>query len=55
MKKYNNTHLTAFWLVVPRWAGTRKVKPNWISQSKRQWVAVESAGPYANQHLTPDR
>ena len=23
--------------------------------SKRQWVAVASAGPYASLHLTPDR
>jgi len=35
------------------WAGTRKVKPKpiWISWSKRQWVAVASAGPYTNLHL----
>jgi len=39
---------------LPRWAGTRKVKPIWIYWSKRQWVAVASAGPYANLHLTPD-
>jgi len=38
------------------WAGTRKVKPMWILlQSKRQWVAVASAGPYASLHLVPDR
>ena len=40
--------------------GTRKVKPIWILLaifywSKRQWVAVASAGPYASLHLTPDR
>ena len=34
---------------------TRKVKPIWIYQSKRQWVAVASAGPYANLHLAPER
>jgi len=34
---------------------TRKVKPIWIYWSKRQWVAVASAGQYANQHLNPDR
>jgi len=43
----------------PRWAGTRKVKPGrlkpiWIYWSKRQWVAVASAGPYASLHLIPD-
>ena len=37
---------------LPRWAGTRKVKPKpiWISWSKRQWVAMGSARPYANLH-----
>jgi len=30
---------------------TRKVKPIWIYWSKRQWMAVASAGPYANLHL----
>jgi len=35
-----------------RWASTRKVKPIWIYWSKRQWVAVASAGPYANLHST---
>jgi len=34
------------------WAGTRKVKPIWIYWSKKQWVAVASAGPHANLHLT---
>jgi len=33
---------------------TRKVKPVWIYWSKREWVAVASAGPYANLHLDPD-
>ena len=37
---------------LPRWAGTRKVKPIWIHWSKRSWVAVASAGLYANLHLT---
>jgi len=40
---------------LPGWAGTRKVKPIWIYWSKRQWVAVASAGPYADLHLAPDR
>jgi len=34
---------------------TRKVKPVSIYWSKRQWVTVASAGPYANLHFTPDR
>jgi len=33
---------------------TRNVKPIWVYWSKRQWVAVVSAGPYANLHLDPD-
>ena len=42
---------------IPGWACTRKVKPIWILLywSKRQWVAVASAGPYASLHLAPDR
>jgi len=32
----------------------RQVKPIWIYWHKRQWVAVASAGPYANLHLDPD-
>jgi len=31
---------------------TREEKPIWIYWSKREWVAVASAGPYANLHLT---
>jgi len=34
---------------------TRKVKPICIYWSKRYWVAVASAGQYANLHLTSDR
>jgi len=30
------------------------VKPIWIYWSKRKWVAVASAGPYANLHLASD-
>jgi len=33
---------------------TRKVKPIWIYWSKKQWVAVASAGLYASLHLVPD-
>ena len=40
---------------LPRWAGTRKVKPIWFYWSKRHWVAVASAGPCASLHLAPDR
>jgi len=52
-KLYNNnththTRLTAPFPGLPRWVGTRKVKPIW---SKRMWVAVASAGRYASLHL----
>ena len=33
---------------------TRKVKPIWIYWSKRYWMAVASAAPYANLQLDPD-
>jgi len=33
----------------------QKGKNIWIYWSKKQWVAVVSAGPYANLHVTPDR
>ena len=51
----NNTHLMALCLWLTGWAYARKVKPIWIYWSKRQWVAVASAGPYAYPHLAPDR
>ena len=50
-----HNHLTALFSGLPGWAGTRKVKPIWICWSKRQWVAVASAGPYASLHFTRDR
>jgi len=34
---------------------TRKVTPIWIYWSMRQWVAVASAGLYANLYLAPER
>ena len=40
---------------LPGWAVTRKVKPIGIYWSKRQWVAVTSARPYADLHLAPGR
>jgi len=33
---------------------TWKVKSVWLYWSKRMWVAVASAGPYANLHLASD-
>ena len=44
---HTHTRLTALCPGLPRWAGTKKVKPIWNYWSKRQWVTVASAGPYA--------
>jgi len=51
----NNTHLMGLCPGQARWAGTRKVKPICIYWSKTQWVAVASAGSYANLHLAPNK
>jgi len=61
---HKHTHMT---ILYPSWTlsrtiqvsqqqkgKSRKVKPIWIYWSKRQWVAVASAGPYASLHLDPD-
>ena len=34
---------------------SRTTRLSWFYWSKRQWVAVASAGPYASLHLAPDR
>ena len=52
---YTHTRLTALFPGLPGWAGTRKVNQSGFYWSKRQWVAVASAGPYASLHLAPDR
>jgi len=57
---YYYNRFTALWILSETnrgWAGTRevKLKPVWISWSKRQWVVEVSAVPYANLHLAPDR
>jgi len=52
---YAHTRLTALFPGLPRWAGTRKVNQSGFYWSKKQWVAVASAGPYASLHLAPDR
>ena len=48
---HTHTHLTALCPWLPRWAGTREVKPIWILLKQRRWVAVASAGLYAALHL----
>ena len=52
---HTHTRLTALCPGLPGWAGTRKVNQSWFYWSKRQWVAVASAGPYANLHIAPDK
>ena len=52
---HTHTCLTALFPGLPGWAGTRKVNQSGFYWSKRQWVAVASAGPYASLHLAPDR
>jgi len=52
---HTHTHLTALCPGLSGWAGTRKVKQSGFYWSKRQWVAVASAGPYASLHVATDR
>ena len=56
---FNNTRLTALFPGIPRWAGTRKVKPIWIllkqetvSGSGISWDICKSA-PHSRQITTP--
>ena len=53
---HTHTHcLTVLCPGLPGWASTRKVKPIWILLKQETMRAVVSAGPYASQHLAPDR
>ena len=52
---YTRTHTHTRLRGLPGWAGTRKVNQSRFYWSKRLWVAVASAGPYASLHLAPDR
>jgi len=52
---HTHTRLTALCSGLPGWAGTRKYNQSGFYWSKRQWVAVASAGPYASLHLAPVR
>ena len=52
---HTHTRLTALFPGLPSWASTRKVNQSGFYWSKRQWVAVASAGPYASLHLAPNR
>ena len=50
-----HTCLTHLCSGLPRWDSTRKAIQSGCYWSKKQWVAVASAGPYASLHLAPDR
>jgi len=50
-----HARLTALCPGLPRWAGNRKENQSGFYWSKRQWVAVASARPYANLHIAPDK
>ena len=52
---HTHTRLMALCPGLPGWAGTRNVKPVGFYWSKRQWLAVASAGPYASLHLARSR
>ena len=56
---HTHSHLTALFPGLPRWAGTRKVKPIWIllkeetvSGSGISWAVCKSA-PHSRQTTTP--
>jgi len=51
----NNTRLTALFRDYPGVPVPERQNQSGFYWSKRQWVAVASAGPYASLHLTPDR
>jgi len=57
-KCYTHTRLTAFFPGLPRWAGTRKIKPIWILL-KQETVSGSGIScaicKYASLHLAPDR
>jgi len=52
---HTHARLTALFPGLSGWAGTRKINQSGFYWSKRQRVAVASAGSYASLHLAPDR
>jgi len=52
---HTHTHLTALFPGLPRWAGTRKVKPIWILMKQETVSGSGITWTYASLHLTPDR
>ena len=49
---HTHTRLTALFPGLPRWAGTRNIKPIWILLKQE---TVSGSGPYASLHLAPDK
>ena len=52
---HTHTRLMALCPGLPGWASTKKENQSGFYWSKRQWVAMALAGPYASLHLAPDR
>ena len=52
---YTHTRLTALFPGQPGWAGTRKVKPIWISLKQDTVSGSGIKWAYASLHLAPDR
>jgi len=50
--EHTHTRLTALFPGLPRWAGTRNIKPIWILLKQE---TVSGSGPYASLHLAPDK
>ena len=54
MHTHTHTHLTALFLELPRWAGTRKAKPIWILL-KQETVSGSGISWNISLHFAPDR
>jgi len=55
LHSFNGLFSRTTWVIRHQKSRTIMAKPIWIYWGKRQWVAVASAGPYANLHLASDR
>ena len=52
---HTHTRFTALYPGLPRWAGTRKVKPIWILLKQETASGSGINWPYASMHLATDR
>jgi len=55
LHSFNGFFSRTTWVIRHKKRRTIIGRPIWIYWSKRKWVAVTSAGPYANLHLASDR